>query len=278
MPSWLNRKTKTDGNPPEEESTVSTSWTPPPGYGDGDPSTTVNLMRVPGAHLPDSELDAGADDEVVDPRATDPDIAVAQGVRQAADANYAERGADSDEGEHCPTCGHATPPVRAFLEDTLQQVSTRAPVVFASFYARLFDQRPDLAELFPADLTDPESDPEGGGHAQREKLVGAASAVASHFNSGNPDSMAGLNKALDQMGGTHGEARMTVADENWPNGRRPLLQRDYDVVNDCLIATLREFQGDTWTPMHHAAWWTAMTYVANRMGAAQILAAPRHAR
>lgn len=184
-----------------------------------------------------------------------------------------------DEGDPCPTCGRVTPPARWFLADTLARVSTRAPQVFATFYASLFSVRPDLAKMFPVDLADPSSDPSGGGHAQREKLLAAVAAVATHYNPSDPAAIAGLNDALDKMGTTHGESRMAVDDPDWPGGRRPLLQREYDIVNEAMVRTLAEFLGDAWTHYHNAAWWTALTYVANRMGAAQILYAdtPRHA-
>lgn len=209
--------------------------------------------------------------------ATTVDLEAPSDLRQAYDANVAE----TEAGVHpasCPTCGQDVPPVRVMLSDTLTRVSTRSAEMVAAFYARLFEQRADLAEMFPPDLIDATSAPESGGYVQRERLLNAAVAVASHFNPGNDESMAALNSALDRMGADHGDNRMTVADPEWPGGRRPLLQREYDVVNACLIATLREFHGEAWTPMHTAAWWIAMTYVADRMGAAQIVSSPRRSQ
>jgi hemoglobin-like flavoprotein len=278
------------GQPDEPEETPVTP-TDDPWQNDwpGDP-TTANLQAPPTQHR--AAPDAGANPPVVHPedlrasaadhvhalhRPGDTGTQLAAPVRAAADAN-AEADEDADDTVPCPTCGALIPPVRHYLSDTLSLVATRAPLVFSTFYGRLFVKRPDLADMFPEDLADPDSDPSGAGHAQREKLVAAATAVASHFNPSSPRSMVALNKALDDMGAKHGESRFTVADENWPSGRRPLLLKEYDVVDEELIDTLAEFQGESWTPQHHAAWWTALSYVSARMFATQILAAPRHAK
>lgn len=242
-----------------------------------DPATTTDL---PADDLPPTRVDRGGpwdEGHAPPPQAHAPlPESLARGWRAITDADDP---AAEGEGDPCPTCGQVTPPARWFLADTLAQVSTRAPQVFATFYASLFSIRPDLARLFPVDLADPNSDPSGGGYTQREKLLAAVAAVATHYNPSSPASIAALNDALDKMGTTHGESRMSVADPDWPSGHRPLLQREYDIVNEAMVRTLAEFQGDSWTRYHNAAWWTALTYVANRMGAAQILYAdtPRHA-
>jgi hemoglobin-like flavoprotein len=223
--------------------------------------------------LPDQTA-RGSDLQYDDPAYNEPTPARALSpVRAAADANAV---AEPEDYDWCPTCGRATPTIRELLSDTLNQVATRAPQVFGRFYERVFSERPDLEEMFPAELTDPDSS--GAGKAQREKLLNASVAVATHYNPDSPDSMRALNAALDDMGAKHGESRFSVADPDWPNGRRPLLQREYDVINKHLIATLKEFQGESWTTLHTAAWWKAMTYVADRMGATQILGLSRHAR
>jgi hemoglobin-like flavoprotein len=278
MPNWKSLIPHRDN---EEAPVPDEVWAPPARYSDEpSPKTTAELEHpepaVGTVPIGNGATPAYDDEAPTEERTYDYSSDATGHVRDAADANV--QGDDAEDGDPCPTCGHIVPPVRELLADTLSRVATRAPEVFATFYGSLFDERPDLAEMFPADLDDPGSDPSGGGHAQRERLLNASVAVASHYNPRNPESMAALNAALDKMGATHGESRMTVADPEWPGGRRPLLQREYDVVNKHLIATLRRFQGDSWTPMHTAAWWTALTYVADRMGATQILAAPRHAR
>ena len=246
-----------------------------------DNATTDSIPRIDDSHgygviaaevAPDAPQHASPEDTGTD-------------LQRAAMANAeGDADADEDDGAPCPTCGRMIPPARHFLADTLAQVSTRAPVVIATFYGRLFDRREDIGELFErmgidtAQLTDPNSDPRQGPAGQRDKLLAAATAVASHYNPGSKKSMQALDSALDKMGATHGESRMTLPDKLWPGGWRPLLAIDYHDIIVVLVDTLAEFQGPTWTTQHHAAWMTALTYVSDRMGAAQILAAPRHAK
>jgi hypothetical protein len=219
MPNWKSLIPHRDN---EEAPVPDEVWAPPARYSDEpSPKTTAELEHpepaVGTVPIGNGATPAYDDEAPTEERTYDYSSDATGHVRDAADANV--QGDDAEDGDPCPTCGHIVPPVRELLADTLSRVATRAPEVFATFYGSLFDERPDLAEMFPADLDDPGSDPSGGGHAQRERLLNASVAVASHYNPRNPESMAALNAALDKMGATHGESRMTVAGPRvagWP--------------------------------------------------------------
>ncbi|MEV0720094.1 globin domain-containing protein, partial [Asanoa sp. NPDC050611] len=110
------------------------------------------------------------------------------------------------------------------LQASLEVVADRADELIASFYGRLFAEYPAVRPMFPADMD-----------AQHDKLLGAIIALVTNYE--NPEA---LRPTLEALGAKH---------DGW--GVRP---EHYTAVAGCLLATLREFAGDAFTPEVEGAW------------------------
>jgi methyl-accepting chemotaxis protein len=135
------------------------------------------------------------------------------------------------------------------LQASLELVADRADELIASFYDRLFTEYPAVRPMFPATMD-----------LQREKLLGAIVALVTNYE--DPEA---LRPTLEALGAKH---------DGW--GVQP---EHYAAVGGCLLATLREFAGDAFTPEVEGAWTRAYTFAAGTMmqGAAMGAAASRAA-
>ena len=108
----------------------------------------------------------------------------------------------------------------------------------AYFYGRLFAENPHLRGMFPPAMDH-----------QRDRLFGALTRVVWSLDS--PDSLASY---LGQLGRDH--RKYGVAGDH------------YTAVGNALLATVRRFAADVWTPEIEAAWVTAYGAAAELMKAA----------
>ena len=107
------------------------------------------------------------------------------------------------------------------------------------FYTKLFEAAPGVRHLFKEDIS-----------GQANKLVTILGYVVSKLNHMNE-----LLPAVKQLGVRHNDY-----------GAEPF---HYEVVGQCLIATLKEGIGDEWTPEIQDAWITAYNTLKNVMIVAQ---------
>src|SRR5918998_1233357 len=110
------------------------------------------------------------------------------------------------------------------LTASLGVVAPRAEELIASFYDRLFTAHPEVRHMFPAVMD-----------AQHEKLLKAVIALVTHYE--NPER---LLPVLGPMGARHEGYGVRV--------------EHYGAVAEALLATLKEFAGDAWTPEIEGAW------------------------
>ncbi|MDG4826649.1 globin domain-containing protein [Asanoa sp. WMMD1127] len=121
------------------------------------------------------------------------------------------------------------------LEASLEVVADRADALIASFYDRLFTEYPAVRPMFPTNMS-----------AQQDKLLGAIVALVTNYE--NPEA---LRPTLEALGAKH---------DSW--GVRP---EHYTAVAGCLLATLREYAGEAFTPEVEGAWVRAYTFAAGTM-------------
>lgn len=129
------------------------------------------------------------------------------------------------------------------LQASLELVAPAAGELIASFYDRLFTEHPAVRPLFP-----PQMD------LQREKLLTAIVGLVTDYD--RPDT---LRPALEALGARHEAYGAQV--------------EHYAAVGACLLATLREFAGDAFTPEVEAAWTRCYTFAAGTMMQGAALAA-----
>ncbi len=142
----------------------------------------------------------------------------------------------------------------------------------AEFYRRLLIEAPDLAALFPADLTDPFSG--GAGKIQRDKLLGALVALSQSYDPDAPDSegMQILDTHLATFGRSH--VRFFRPD----GSERGATLDEYAAVKRVLFGTLLDAAGEAWRPEFTDAWSEAYDYAAATMMYAQHRSGARAAR
>ncbi|GAA5004428.1 globin domain-containing protein [Kitasatospora paranensis] len=116
--------------------------------------------------------------------------------------------------------------------------------VTAYFYRHLFDHHPGVRGLFAEHLDD-----------QQDRLWAALGALVANLES--TDTLVGI---LRDLGSRH--AGYGALPEHFP------------AVGDSLIATLRHYAGDTWTPEAEASWAAVYGVVADTMGSAMAAAGP----
>jgi hemoglobin-like flavoprotein len=121
------------------------------------------------------------------------------------------------------------------LQASLEVVADRADALIASFYERLFAEYPAVRPMFPADMK-----------PQEDKLLGAIVALVTHYET--PEA---LRPTLLALGEKHA---------GW--GVQP---EHFTAVAGCLLATLRDFAGDAFTPEVEGAWVRAYTWAAGTM-------------
>ncbi len=124
------------------------------------------------------------------------------------------------------------------LNESLGLVAPRSSELIAAFYDKLFTDHPGVRQMFPEEM-----------EPQREKLLKAIIALVTNYDS--PDQLA---PALTSMGRNH--------------AKYGALPAHFDAVGATLLATLRDFAGEAWTPEYEGAWTRAYTAAAGAMMAA----------
>jgi len=121
----------------------------------------------------------------------------------------------------------AEPPVLSSTEaitHTFSLVNQVGDAAVAYFYGRLFAENPELRPMFPAAMD-----------AQRDRLFRALTRIVHSLS--KPEDM---EPYLNQLGLDH--------------RKYGVLAEHYPAVGRALLATLRRFSGDAWTPGAEAAW------------------------
>jgi hemoglobin-like flavoprotein len=169
-------------------------------------------------------------------------------------------------GEHhidCAACGGTGYVIRStndLLRESLELVGTGGDMIVKEFYTRLLHAAPDLAPLFPSDLTTAQtSDPNSPGAAQRDRLLGALVALSNSYNPDDGDSMDRLDTALEAFGRSHAAFAR-------PDGTvQGATLDEYAAVKSVLFETLVQAAGDAWLPAYTVAWSEAYDYAAATM-------------
>ena len=121
------------------------------------------------------------------------------------------------------------------LAESLGLLEPVAGEVVSSFYEQLFVEFPEVRPMFPADMS-----------GQPEKLLKAIIALVTHYE--RPEA---LLPALTAMGRRHADYGVRID--------------HYSAVGLTLLATLRRFAADAWTPAYEGAWLRAYTFTAGVM-------------
>ena len=135
----------------------------------------------------------------------------------------------------------AEPPVLSSTEaitHTFSLVNQVGDAAVAYFYGRLFAGNPELRPMFPAAMD-----------AQRDRLFRALTRIVHSLST--PEDM---EPYLSQLGLDH--------------RKYGVLAEHYPAVGRALLATLRRFSGDAWTPGAEAAWAGAYERATRLMTAA----------
>ncbi|HEY7485136.1 MAG TPA: globin domain-containing protein [Streptosporangiaceae bacterium] len=121
------------------------------------------------------------------------------------------------------------------VKESFAQIEPVADKAAAYFYGRLFAENPSLRVLFPPAMD-----------AQRERLFRALTRIVWSLDS--PDTLAAY---LRQLGRDH--------------RKFGVLREHYEAIGNALLATIRKFAGDAWTPEVEEAWTVAYTTAATVM-------------
>jgi NAD(P)H-flavin reductase/hemoglobin-like flavoprotein len=124
------------------------------------------------------------------------------------------------------------------VKKSFNQIEPLADAATAYFYGRLFAENPRLRALFPSAMDH-----------QRDRLFHALTKIVWSLDA--PDD---LGAYLDGLGRDH--------------RKYGVLREHYPAVGAALVATLRRFSGDAWTPEVEAAWTVAYRTAADIMIAA----------
>jgi hemoglobin-like flavoprotein len=151
----------------------------------------------------------------------------------------------------CPTCRGrgVVPTVADLLQESIALVQD-GDLVVRAFYASLVERAPHLVPLFPADLITATAGEEGSpGAHQRERLLAAIVALATHYDDTDPEAMAYINRAARTFGEHHA---LFFRGEGVPaQGATP---DEYALVKVVLFDTLHRAAGAAWLPEYDAAW------------------------
>jgi hemoglobin-like flavoprotein len=129
-----------------------------------------------------------------------------------------------------------TPERARLVRENWLQLQPVVPRVAVTFYQRLFELDPGARQLF-----------QGVNHeAQVEKLTQSITAVVAMLE--NPEE---LIPELSRLGRRHQGYGVT--------------DRNYDILGDALLATLRTTTGADWNPELQDAWIEAYTLIASIM-------------
>ncbi|MEU6011331.1 globin family protein [Streptomyces sp. NPDC047453] len=123
----------------------------------------------------------------------------------------------------------------SLIRSSFAAVQPHGTQVTAYFYDHLFAHHPDVRPLFAAHLDE-----------QRDRLWAALGALVANLE--NTDTLIGM---LENLGRRH--AGYGVLPEHYP------------AVGASLIATLRHYAGDAWTPAVEESWAAVYGLISNTM-------------
>lgn len=129
-----------------------------------------------------------------------------------------------------------TPERARLVRESWEKLAPVVPRVAATFYQRLFELEPAARTLFQSVDHD----------TQVEKLTASISMIVRALD--DPET---LIPELSRLGRRHQEYGVTG--------------RNYEVLGDALLGTLRTTLGPGWTPELHDAWVEAYTLIASVM-------------
>jgi nitric oxide dioxygenase len=129
-----------------------------------------------------------------------------------------------------------TPERARLVRESWEQLAPVVPRVAATFYQRLFELDPAARAMFRSVEQ----------AAQVEKLTASISTIVAALD--DPET---LIPALSQLGRRHQSYGVTA--------------RNYEVLGDALLGTLRTTLGAGWTAELHDAWVEAYTLIASVM-------------
>lgn len=177
---------------------------------------------------------------------------------------------------HCEGRGYV-PGVNDLLNESLALLGDQGDEVIRAFYSRLFMVAPEVASLFPADITEalsPAIEPAEplhpdraakltAGRQQRDRLLAALVALADLYDPSNAEKMGRLDAALERFGRAHAafvRKDGTIKGATW---------EEYGAVKDALFTTLVRTAQDAWKAEYTEAWSLAYDYAAAGMVSAQ---------
>jgi hemoglobin-like flavoprotein len=124
----------------------------------------------------------------------------------------------------------------AVLRESLALVASREPVITKRFYEILFERHPSVRSMFSRNSLD----------RQQKMLQDAIVAVVDHVE----DAVC-LKQTLFALGAKHVDYGVT--------------REMYDWVGGCLLVTLAEIAGPSWTPTVQQAWTDAYGAIVGLM-------------
>ncbi|WP_445529110.1 globin family protein [Streptomyces cyslabdanicus] len=121
------------------------------------------------------------------------------------------------------------------IRSSFAAVQPHGTQVTAYFYDHLFAHHPEVRPLFAAHLDE-----------QRDRLWAALGALVANLE--NTDTLIGMLENLGRRHGGYG-----------------VLPEHYPAVGASLIATLRHYAGDAWTPAVEESWTAIYGVISNTM-------------
>ena len=144
-------------------------------------------------------------------------------------------GGATDENPEGASGTPAATEMARLVRETWAEVEPRSAEMTKFFYSMLFSLAPETRELFPADM-----------EIQRSRLLRALVHVVQTV-----DRQDQLRPFLEQLGRDHRKFGVVAA--------------HYETFGTALLATIKQFAGDRWTPEVERAWAEAYTLMATAM-------------
>ncbi|MFI1563799.1 globin domain-containing protein [Streptomyces sp. NPDC020490] len=131
-----------------------------------------------------------------------------------------------------------TTPDPSLIRSSFAAVQPHGPQLTAYFYDHLFTHNPDVRPLFAAHLDE-----------QRDRLWAALGALVANLE--NTETLVGMLQNLGRRHAGYGA-----------------LAEHYPAVGSSLIAALRHYAGDAWTPAVEESWTAVYGVISDTMVAA----------
>jgi hemoglobin-like flavoprotein len=160
------------------------------------------------------------------------------------------------ECQHCKGVGYM-PGINDWLTESAALIGENGDEVVRLFYTTLLTAHPELASLFPADISEVTMRTrDSAGLTQRDKLLQAIVALSDLYDPGVPGKMDRLDAALARFGRAHA----SFARQDGTSWGATL--EEYAAVKDALFSTLVRVAGESWRAEYTSAWSQAYDYAA----------------